>query len=357
MTARVVPTRLRLLGSGMALPANALDTSKLLSRIERNFGIPTRLGVALSRRLGVITRHHSRDWVQRFEVPRPGQRNPELATLALVDALAEAQLPVGALQYLFGHTTTPSRLLPPDIAEVANNVGLEAPYVELRQACTGFANALQLASGLLTAPDARPLAIIGSETGSVFFDPQALTEEPGQWVNLMQMGDGAGAVVIGPDDAQPGARIEKIFFGHIGLGREPGFTLEEGGSDYPAVRQGRVCSTFHHDFEAVKQNGEELFAAGFAAARTAGIELDSLTAILPHQANGHIGEWLARAFSLNPSLFRGNGDRLGNLGSASIWVALNELRSYGKLMAGDRVLVLGAEATQYLYGGFVYIHG
>jgi 3-oxoacyl-[acyl-carrier-protein] synthase-3 len=33
------------------------------------------------------------------------------------------------------------------------------------------------------------------------------------------------------------------------------------------------------------------------------------------------------------------------------------LRSSGRLKRGDRVLVLGAEATQYLYGGFVYVHG
>jgi 3-oxoacyl-[acyl-carrier-protein] synthase-3 len=357
MTARILKARYRVLGTGIALPGDAITTGDLLSRIEIQFGIPSRTGLALARRLGVNTRHHSRPWMQRFEGPRPGHRNPDLASLSLIDALAQAELPVGRLQYLIGHTTTPARLLPPSIAEVANNLGVAAPFIELRQACAGFASALQLAEGLLREPVAAPLAIIGSETGSVFLDPEGLEAEPGQWVNLIQMGDGAGAVVIGPDDGAAGAYIESMFFGHLGLGRSPGFTLEEGGSDYPAVRQGRVCATFHHNFEAVKQDGADLFEAGLYAARKAGVDLRGLAAIVPHQANGHIGEWLSRALDLEEMLFWGNGDRVGNLGSASIWVALSELRASGRLNAGDRVLFLGAEATQYLYGGFVYVHG
>lgn len=354
--ARIVRSRLRLLGSGLAFPGVPISTIELLTRIEQNFDVTSRTGAALARRLGVNLRHHSRDWRQRLETPRPGHRNPELASLAVIDALAQADLSAQQLQYLIGHTTTPARLLPPNISEVANRLGLEAPYGELRQACTGFANALQWASGLLAAKDAAPVAIVGSEVGSVFFDPLALNSEPGQWVNLIQMGDGAGAVVLGPDDGAPGPYLESLYFGHIGLDRQPGFMLEEGGSDYPAVRQGRVTSTFHHEYESVKEDGLLLFQAGLAAAQEAGVELKKITAILPHQANGNIGNWLARALRLPPALFWGNAAHVGNLGSAAIWVALHELRNSGRLSPGDRVLVLGAEATHYLYGGFVYVH-
>lgn len=358
MTARIVQGRLRLLGSGIALPGERLPSADLLARIERNFdGLPVRTGHALARRLAVSHRHHSRDWLQRLESPRDGDRNPDLAALALAQALREAGVDAAGLQYLIGHTTTPAKLLPPNIAEVANRLGVAAPYVELRQACTGFANALQLAAGLLAAPGAAPVGIVGSEVGSVFFDPAALASDPSQWVNLMQMGDGAGAVVIGRDDGSPGPAIESLYFGHIGLGRNPGFLLEDGGSDYPAVRQGRVTSTFHHPFETVRDEGEALFRAGFAAAAAAGIAIDSVRYIIPHQANGQIGHWLARGMGLPVERFRGNGAVVGNLGSASIWVALDDLRRSGELAPGDRVLIVGAEATHYLYGGFVYVHG
>jgi 3-oxoacyl-[acyl-carrier-protein] synthase-3 len=49
-----------------------------------------------------------------------------------------------------------------------------------------------------------------------------------------------------------------------------------------------------------------------------------------------------------------DADKLGNLGSAAIWVSLDRLRRSGRLEIGDKVLVLGAEATKYLYGGFIY---
>ncbi len=174
---------------------------------------------------------------------------------------------------------------------------------------------------------------------------------------MMQMGDGAAAAVFGPPDGTNGARLESIFFGHIGLGKQSGFSLKEGGSDYPGIKPTRTSATFEHDFDQVKENGFALFQAGLNAVKSAGVDLDKIKKIIPHQANGHIGDWLAQALSLPSTLFFGNASRVGNLGSASIWVALHEIRNNGTLNPGDRVLVLGAEATKYLYGGFVYVHG
>jgi 3-oxoacyl-[acyl-carrier-protein] synthase-3 len=357
MTARFATGSVRVLGTGRALPGPPVSSAELLARIEANFGVSVRTGVALARRLGVASRHICRDFAARFEPPRAGNRNPELAANAVTAALAQAKLPVARLQYLIGHTTTPARLLPPNIAEVADRLNHAGPYSELRQACTGFANALQWATSMLVAPAAAPVAIVGSETGSVYFDVLALADDPGQWVNLMQMGDGAGAIVLAPDDDAPGARLESAFFGHIGLGKRPGFSLDEGGSDYPAVHAHRSVATFRHDYEAVKRDGTDLFDAGLKAARDAGVDVGTLAAIVPHQANGKIGDWLARKLGLAKVLFYGNATRVGNLGSAAIWVALHDLRCSARLKPGDRVLVLGAEATQYLYGGFVYVHG
>lgn len=356
MTAHIVRTRLRLLGSGAALPGPALSSAELLDRLKRNFGIETRLGAALAKRLGIAQRYHSRDWLTRLESPRPGARNPELAAQALAAALADAALPVSALQYLLGHTTTPARLLPPNIAEVADRLGHRAPYAELRQSSAGFANALLLASGLLAAREAPPLAIVGSEVGSVYCDPLSLPVDASQWVNVMQMSDGAGAVVLGPDDERAGPRLESIFIGHTGLGQAPAFTLDEGGSDFPSIRQGRATASFHCDFAWVKRSAPALWRAAFAAARTAGVDFPALAKILPHQANGHIGARLARSLGLPAAGFYVNGERVGNLGSASMWVALHELRGSGLLAPGDRVLAVGIEMSTHMYGGFVYVH-
>ena len=87
-------------------------------------------------------------------------------------------------------------------------MAFRGPYLELRQACTGFANALAIAQGLASACDGA-VAIVGSETGSVHFDPLRAAEDSGQLVNFLQMGDGAAAVVL----LALGAEATKFMFG------------------------------------------------------------------------------------------------------------------------------------------------
>jgi 3-oxoacyl-[acyl-carrier-protein] synthase-3 len=163
--------KLKVLGMGIALPGPPVPTSELLEKIEDIFGIAVaRRGTALANRLKIATRHLCRNFEARHEVPRIGDSNPDLAADALRKALTEAQLNVNDLAYLIGHTTSPACLVPPNIALVADRLGFAGPYMELRQACTGFANAIVIAQGLASSPGAKAVAIVGSETGSVYFD-------------------------------------------------------------------------------------------------------------------------------------------------------------------------------------------
>jgi 3-oxoacyl-[acyl-carrier-protein] synthase-3 len=89
-------------------------------------------------------------------------RDPAAAALRM--ALKEARLGVGGLAYLIGRTTGPARLAPPNIALVADRLGFSGPYMELRQGCTGFANALVIAQGLTAVPGVKDVGNVGSET-------------------------------------------------------------------------------------------------------------------------------------------------------------------------------------------------
>ncbi len=345
---------LKVLGMGTALPGPAVSTTELLTRVEKRFGVAvSSRGGRLANRLKIATRHICRDFEARREVPRRGHSNPDLAAAALYAALNEAQLEVGDLTYLIGHTTSPACLVPPNIALVADRVGFAGPYMELRQACTGFANALVIAQGLTAAAGVKAVAIIGSETGSVYFDPQRAGEDVSQLVNLVMMGDGAAAIVVGPDDSRSGARISRNFFGQVGRGRSPGFTLQAGGSDEPFIEGGALG--FEHDFAAVRNSGPELFCHGAAAASALGIGVETVDHVIPHQANGRMAEILGPFLGLEADRLFVNAGRLGNTGSAAIWLALAELRS--SLEPGASVLALGAEATKYMFGGFHYVHG
>ncbi len=335
---------LQVLGSGMALPGTRVTTDDLVAMISQRFGFTrARQALAVAVRLDIRTRHICRDFDARSEVARAGAANPDLAAEALRAALTDAGLEPSDLGYLIGHTTTPEQALPPNIAVVADRLGYRGPFVELRQACTGFANALMIAGGLLAGPDAAPVAIVGSETGSLFFDPGALGEDSGQLVNMVQMGDGAGAVILGPAKTG-GDTIEASWFGAIGLGRDPGIQLKSG------------ASAFEHDFTVIAETGSALFDAGAENLAQLGYALSDIDFIVPHQVSGRIGALAAKHLSLPEERFFGNAARVGNTGSAAIWIALAELRA-GGLASGATIATLGAEASKFMHGGFVYRHG
>jgi len=342
-----------LLGMGTALPGPPVSTVELLDRLRTRFEVDVRRqGMILAARLGIRTRHISRDFTRRHEAPRAGDSNAELAARALRAALSESGVRPNDLTYLIAHTTTPGRLLPANIAQVADLIGYRGPFAELRQACTGFANAVIFAMGLLHTADCGPVAIVGSETGSVFFDPRRASEDSGQLINLLQMGDGAAACVLARPPGACAARVSSVFHGYSGSDLEPGFSLTSGGSDVPPA-PGSVPE-FAHDYAHVLQHGVGLFADGLAALRQLGIDRNDVDYFIPHQANGHMATLLADQIDLSQTRVFVNADRIGNTGSAAIWLALAELRT--RLHAGDSVCVLGAEATKYLFGGFHYVH-
>ena len=338
---------------GYALPGESIDTASLLTSVEERFGVKVqRLGRIVAGKLGVRSRYFCRDLQQRHESPRSGDTNAALAARAIEAALRDADVDVGELSYLIGHTSSPGQALPPNTAEVAERLGYAGPYMELRQACTGFANALVTARGVLSNPSCGPVAIVGSETGSVFFDPVRAAQDHGQLVNLLQMGDGAAACVLTVASDVGLGTLSHLYFGQEAAGRSPGFALSAGGSDRPTANT--MSPEYSHDFAAVLAGGPRLFELGVAAALSMGVEADQVDYIIPHQVNGRIAEQLAPYLQLKRAQIFVNADRCGNTGSAAIWLALAQLRH--KLRSGNRVLVLGAEATAYMYGGFLYVH-
>lgn len=350
MSARFSGTRLKLLGSGSALPGNPVDNDELFAALAALCGTgKARLARKYADRLGVRSRHVSRDLNKAKSGARAGLDAPTLCKKAIVDAVGNT-----VMSFLIGHTSTPHSLLPPNIAWVADQLGYAGPYVELRQACTGFSNALAIAAAMIAEDGSAKIGIAGSETGSPYFDMSEDFATREQLINFVQMGDGAGAVLLGLDDGSGEAIISDVFVGQIGVGMQPGISLEGGGSADPNCSVG--LPIFNHRATDVRRNGETLIEAGITAIESRGYTLDEFDWIIPHQANGHIAEIFAERFPETKGKVFVTADRLGNLGSAAIWVSFDELRRSGQLQRKQRVLILGAEASKYLYGGFVYTH-
>jgi 3-oxoacyl-[acyl-carrier-protein] synthase III len=337
------------LGTGHALPGPALTTTALLDACLKDAAHAgtRRRAAAMARQINIQHRHIVRSLAARFETPRAGMSNPELAAVAINAALVKAGATVADIAYLIGHTATPATPIPSNIAWVADQLGYNGPTAEFRQACTGFANALIFAQGL--RPSSGVIVIVGSETGSVFFDIARMFEDEGQLLNFVQMGDSAGAIVLRAYEGT-GAHIASSFFGSSGLGRAPGFSMVNGGSNNSHVDG---VMEFAHDFEAVRAHGAKLFEHGLAAS---GVVAANCRWIIPHQANGRIDTLLAPVLGVDSARIFNVAKDIGNTGSAAIWTAFSMLRERG-LAPGDDVLILGAEATKFHYGGFHYVHG
>jgi 3-oxoacyl-[acyl-carrier-protein] synthase III len=349
-------TPLQVLGTGSALPGPPVTTEMLLARVSP-YLTPDIVSLArrCARRLAIDSRHLSRSLAQPIEGTRPEDSGPRLAARALRQALDCARFEPDTVDFLIGHTATPHTLLPSNTAWTADELGFAGPHLELRQACTGFAAAALTAAGLLSSR-AQAIAVVGSETGSVFFDPRQAAQDSGQLVNLVQMGDGAGAVLFGPLEHPTASRIELIFYGSCGLGRAPALSMVDGGSGSPRVGATGVAH-FNHQFQNVRAHGFELLRTGLRAASSAGIDARTIDWFVPHQVNGRLPQLCAEHLGLPSERVVCEADALGNLGSAAIWVTLDRLRHSRRLAPNARVLVLGAEATKFLYGGFLYVHG
>jgi 3-oxoacyl-[acyl-carrier-protein] synthase III len=362
------PRKAQVLATGHAYPGPPVTTEALLDKIDTVFNLTLRRrGLAVAKRLGIKTRHISRRFESRLESPYPSASNPELCQQALDAALSQAGLQIDDIGYLIGHTATPHELLPSNISKVASLMNYHGPFAEFRQACTGFINATIFALGLTSGNPDCIVAIVGSEVGSVFFDPYSASEDNDQLVNMVQMGDGAGAILLkgspnkldnrdnnsleNPKNLEEKAfpTLSHIFHGQIGVGRPSGLKLSTGGSGQ--VSSEKYIPEFNHDFESIRENGLALFESGLSAARLLGIEPMKCDLILPHQANGKMDQVLSPLLPGHSGIIT-HGQNVGNTGSAAIWLALDANRR--KLSTNGTLLVLGAEATQYMYGGFLY---
>lgn len=347
---------MRVLGTGSTLPGSAVDNQGLLAAVAPYIsGGNARLGERIARKLGVHSRHLSRNFNHASGTPRPQDDAPHLAAGALNAALVQAGLNWNSIRFLIGHTTTPHTPLPSNIAWTADLLGYHGPHLELRQACTGFATATLIAASMRCAT-ISPVAIAGSELGSTLFDPRSIASDRAQLLNLMQMGDGAGAIILGELDAPADSRIEFAYYGSDGLGREPGISMPQGGSGAPVASNFGIPH-FSHRFDSVREHGLNLLRKALTVCEDAGFHRDTVDWWIPHQANGRMVEVCSRYLQLPAERIVCDADLIGNTGSAAIWVSLDRLRRSGRLRPGNRVAVLGAEASKYMYGGFIYVHG
>jgi 3-oxoacyl-[acyl-carrier-protein] synthase-3 len=303
------PRTATILGLGHHLPPEVVP----------NGPIGERIGVDdawIVKRTGIRSRRRAAD----------DERVADLATFAARKALSDAGVDPYDVDLILVATMSQDELTPNTAPLVAHALGAErAGAIDVGAACTGWLSGLQLASGQVEAGRAERVLLIGAEILT------RLTDFEDRKTAAL-FGDGAGAVVLGPEGD-----------GEIGP-----ITLAADGSLAEAI----VAT---HEDRKIRMDGHETFQnavkrlseATVSAMARAGLELDDVDLFVYHQANGRILRAIGERLELPPAKVADYIGELGNTSAASIPLALGLLREDGRLRPGHRVLVaaIGAGFT------------
>jgi 3-oxoacyl-[acyl-carrier-protein] synthase-3 len=258
-----------------------------------------------------------------------------LAVEASIKALQVANLAPTDLDLIICSTSSPEYIFPATACIIQDQIGAtKAGAFDLLAACSGFIFATNMAAQAIRSGSIKNALVIGTETLSRFVD----------WKDrgtCILFGDGAGAFVLQASD-KPGGVISAVM--HSDGSGADALTLLGGGARHPATEM-----TLHEGKHFVQMDGKEVFRfatrvmgrAAIEALDLAGMTIDDVQWIIPHQANSRIIETAAKYLKVSMDKVIINVERYGNTSTASIPIATVEAIETGKLKDGDKVVFVG----------------
>lgn len=307
-----------ILGTGAYLPKEEIGNTELAERTDAD-------PQWIAERTEILARRYA----------APDEATSDLAARAAEVALADAGLAAEDVDYLIVSTSTGDSPQPPTSALVQRLLGAHrAACFDINVVCSGFVYALALAHSLtVTRPGSRCL-VIAADVYSRILDF-------GDRRSAVLMGDGAGAAVVGAV-ANPYGFLD---FALSTRGEASGLIrVEAGGSRLPTsaetVAAGRHF--FRMEGRAVRDFVMENVPPALAGlAARSGVRLDEVDHFVPHQANGVLLRQLVDRVGVSRARTHRVLERYGNVGSASVAVALDDARRSGTLHEGELVLLAG----------------
>ena len=302
-----------ILGLGVFRPERVVTNDEICLKIDSN-------DEWIQERSGIIERRHA----------GANEHVVSMATAAARKALADAGITAEQLDLVMVATVTHRYQTPSASVEVAAALGaVNAAATDTSAACAGFCYGLGIADGMIRSGVAKYILLIGAEKLSEIVD----FEDRG---TAFLFADGAGAVIVGPTEAQgigptiwgaDGTQLDAIIM-------EPDvFTAERSGKPSVLTMQGQQVFRW-----AVGQMGD-VCAQAMAAA---GVTVNDLAAFVPHQANNRITDALIKQLNLPDHVAVARDIQYsGNTSAASVPLALDRLRENGEVKSGDLVLMVG----------------
>jgi 3-oxoacyl-[acyl-carrier-protein] synthase III len=294
----------------------------------------------IRQRTGIVTRHRAPADISVIDMAEGAAR----------EALAKAGIEASQLGAVIVSTVTHPYATPSAAASLADRLGATpAPAFDISAACAGYCYGIAQGDALVRSGAADYVLVVGAEKLSDVIDNTERT------ISFL-LGDGAGAVVIGPSDTpgigpsvwgSDGSKWDAIGMTHSLLDvRELALAANRGGSLSTAeadVTDAAIWPTLRQDGQTVFRWAVwEMAKVAQQALDAAGIAPEDLVAFIPHQANMRIIDEMVKKLKL-PETVKVARDiaEAGNTSAASIPLATHRLLQENPELSGGLALQIG----------------
>ncbi len=324
-------TRSRILGTGMAVPDRVVTNDDLTAVMDTS-------DEWIAQRTGIRQRH----WV------REGETGVDLAERASRRAIAASGMADAAIDAIVLATSTPDHFAPGNGVLLQHRLGLgPIPALDVRAQCSGFVYALATADAYIRAGLYRHVLVVGQEVQSTGMDVTTRGR-----ATAVIFADGAGAVVLGPSSSD-GPGILGFDLHSDGAFAEKLWVDAPGSMYHPRISAELMAEGRHF----LAMDGKEVFRHAVvrmpesvrAVLTAAGQSLDSVSLLLPHQANLRISEMVQKTLGLRDEQVYNNIMNYGNTTAATIPIALDECVRAGRVRPGD-LIVATAFGSGFMWG-------
>jgi 3-oxoacyl-[acyl-carrier-protein] synthase-3 len=276
----------------------------------------------------------TRTGIKERRIAAKDEYTSDMATKAALAAIEQSGISSKEIDLILLATATPDMLFPATACLVQTKIGAtKAACLDISAACAGFLVAVEIAQQFITSHTCETVLVIGAEKLS------SITN----WTDrntCVLFGDGAGAAILRHRGGAHG--VIATYVGSDGEFADILF-MPGGGCRTPITRENadQHLQTIHMSGKDVyKQAVIAMISASKNVLDQAGLAMDDIACVIPHQANLRIIEAIADRMKIPVERFYVNLDRYGNTSAAAVAIALDEANRTGRIKAGDYVLMV-----------------
>ncbi|MEL6170778.1 MAG: beta-ketoacyl-ACP synthase III [Pseudomonadota bacterium] len=268
----------------------------------------------------------ARTGIERRHFAAEGQTTSGLGARAAKAAIANAGCDVSDLDGIVVATSTPDLTFPSVATMIQNELGMRHGFAfDMQAVCAGYIYALTTANALIVSGQAKRLLVIGAETFSRIMD----------WTDrstCVLFGDGAAALVLAAEACDGTSADRGILASDINADGQHREMLYVDGGVSTTGTSGKLRMQGNALF---RQAVEKLTVTTEVALDQAGLSLDDIDWVVPHQANVRIIAACAKRLKVPMERVVITLQDHGNTSAASIPLAMSVGVQRGQIKRGD----------------------